>query len=202
MTHTIYFLFWVKFSQNINIPIIIGLIELFACYVNSLDGCTSRFLNKGAIVLEGEVKQDGSRSNAWRLSSVQQIEEVKCILRIIPVWASGIISFVAIVQQSTFTISQALKMDRHLGPKFQIPPGSLIIISMVTLGLWVPIYDWLVVPALRKITKVETGITLLQRMGIGLVFSILSMVVAGLVERMRRASAISHGNVEILSFKI
>lgn len=66
----------------------------------------------------------------------------------------------------------------------------MAVISMITIGLWLPFYDRLLVPALRKITGHEGGITLLQRIGIGIVFSILSMVVAGLVERVRRASAI------------
>ncbi|KAA8533026.1 hypothetical protein F0562_032857 [Nyssa sinensis] len=83
-------------------------------------------------------------------------------------------------------------MNRHLGPHFQIPPGSLAVISMITIGLWVPFYDRVAVPALRRSTKLEGGITLLQRIGIGIVFSILSMVVAGLIERMRRDSALSN----------
>ncbi|XP_028085692.1 protein NRT1/ PTR FAMILY 2.13 [Camellia sinensis] len=155
-----------------------------------------RFLNKAAIELDGEVNPDGSRSNPWRLCSIQQIEEVKCLLKVIPIWASGIICFIAMAQQGTFTMSQALKTDRHLGPHFQIPPGTLGVISMITIGLWVPFYDRILVPALRKITRIESGITLLQRIGIGIVFSILAMVVAGLVERVRRASAISHGRAD------
>ncbi|XP_057776108.1 protein NRT1/ PTR FAMILY 2.13-like [Salvia miltiorrhiza] len=83
-------------------------------------------------------------------------------------------------------------MDRHLGPNFQIPGGSLGVISMITVALWIPVYDRVVVPSVKKVTKVEGGITLLQRMGIGLVFSILLIVVSGLVERMRRASALAH----------
>ena len=149
-----------------------------------------RWLNKAAVILEGEKDANGCPSNQWRLCSIQQVEEVKCLLKIIPVWASGIICFTAISQQVTFTVSQALKMDRHLGPKFQIPAGSLMVISMLTVGIWVPFYDRILVPALQKITKHEGGITLLQRMGIGIVFSILSMVVSGFVERERRASAI------------
>ncbi|KAJ9709183.1 hypothetical protein PVL29_000915 [Vitis rotundifolia] len=149
-----------------------------------------RWLNKAAVILEGEKDANGCPSNQWRLCSIQQVEEVKCLIKIIPVWASGIICFTAMSQQGTFTVSQALKMDRHLGPKFQIPPGSLIVISMLTVGIWIPFYDRILVPALQKITKHEGGITLLQRMGIGIVFSILSMVVAGLFERERRASAI------------
>ncbi|XP_057811075.1 protein NRT1/ PTR FAMILY 2.13-like [Salvia miltiorrhiza] len=151
-----------------------------------------RFFNKAALITEGDIGVDGSNSNPWRLCNVQKVEETKCLFKIIPIWASGIIYFTAIVQQSTFILSQALTMDRHLGPNFQIPGGSLGVISMITVALWIPVYDRVVVPSVRKVTKVEGGITLLQRMGIGLVFSILSMVVSGLVERMRRASALAH----------
>ncbi|KAI3516377.1 hypothetical protein L1887_15292 [Cichorium endivia] len=151
-----------------------------------------RFLNKAAIILDDEITSDGSRVSPWRLASIQQIEEVKCLLKVTPILVSGIICFVSIAQQGTFTISQALKMDRHLGPHFQIPPGSLVVFSMITIGIWLPFYDRILVPSLRKITKVETGITLLQRIGIGVVFSILSMVVAAMVEKMRRDSANNH----------
>lgn len=153
-----------------------------------------RFLNKAALIMEGEVNPDGSRVNKWRLSSIQTIEEIKCLLRIIPIWASGIICLTAIVQQATFTVSQALKMDRHLGPHFEIPSGSMIVISFITVGIVIPIYDTVFVPFMRKRTKIESGITLLQRMGIGFVFSVLAMFVAGLVEPKRRASAVKHGS--------
>ncbi|KAL8121134.1 hypothetical protein AgCh_018049 [Apium graveolens] len=151
-----------------------------------------RFLNKAAIILDGDVKADGSKANAWKLCSVQQIEEVKCLINIIPVWASGIICFLAFSQQGTFTVSQALKMDRQLSPKFQIPAGSLAVISMITIGLWVPLYDRVIVPSIRKVTKLEGGITNLQRIGIGILFSALSMVASGICEKMRRDSAIAH----------
>ncbi|XP_021908399.1 protein NRT1/ PTR FAMILY 2.13-like [Carica papaya] len=154
-----------------------------------------RFLNKAAMIVEGdELKPDGSPANKWRLTSIQNVEEVKCLIKIIPIWASGIISFTAMSQQGTFIVSQAMNMDRHLGHNFQIPPGSISIISMITVGIWLPFYDRFMVPALRKLTKHEGGITLLQRIGIGIVFSVLAMVVAGLVEKERRAAAISHPN--------
>ncbi|KAJ4840240.1 hypothetical protein Tsubulata_033899 [Turnera subulata] len=150
-----------------------------------------RFLNKAAVIEENDLKPDGFPASEWRLCSIQQIEEVKCLIKIVPVWAAGIISFTSMAQQGTFTVSQALIMDRHLGPRFQIPAASMSVISMLTIGIWLPFYDRILVPALRKITKHEGGITLLQRIGIGIVFSVLSMVVAGLIERDRRASAVS-----------
>ncbi|KAI4314225.1 hypothetical protein L6164_027158 [Bauhinia variegata] len=153
-----------------------------------------RKLNKAAMIMEGELNPDGSRVNPWGLASIQQVEEVKCLVRIFPIWAAGILSLTSMSQQGTFTISQAMKMDRHLGPRFQIPAGSITVISFLTIGIFVPFYDRILVPALRKITKHEGGITLLQRIGIGMVFSILSMVVAGLVEKVRRDSANSNPN--------
>ena len=144
--------------------------------------------------MEGDLGQDGSRVNQWKLASIQQVEEVKCLARMLPIMVTAIPPIISIIQQGTFTISQAMKMDRHLGPKFQIPAGSLGVISFMTIALWVPFYDRVLVPILRKMTKQEGGITLLLRIGIGMVFSILAMVVAGLVEKVRRDSANSHPN--------
>ncbi|XP_020246369.1 protein NRT1/ PTR FAMILY 2.13-like isoform X2 [Asparagus officinalis] len=158
-----------------------------------------RSLNKAAVVCDGELNPEGNPVNPWRLCSVQQIEEVKCLIRIIPIWASGITCFVALVQQFTFAILQALTMDRHLGPHFQIPAGSLATISMLALTLFIPVYDRILIPIVRRFTKIESGITLLQRQGVGIFISVLSMIVAALIEQKRRISAVSHGGTSPLS---
>lgn len=146
-------------------------------------------MNKAALILEGDLNSEGIIVNKWKLASIQQVEEVKCLARIFPIWATGILSLTSIAQQGTFTVLQALKMDRHIGPKFQIPAGSMSVISLITVALCLPFYDRFLVPTLRKITNHEGGITLLQRIGIGMVFSILSMIVAGFVEKVRRDSS-------------
>ncbi|KAF8088262.1 hypothetical protein N665_0547s0012 [Sinapis alba] len=153
-----------------------------------------RFLDKAAIIKEGDLTPEGVPANKWRLCSIQEVEEVKCLIRIVPVWSAGIISLTAMSQQGTFTVSQALKMDRHMGPKFEVPAGSLSVISLLTLGIFLPIYDQVLVPLLRRITGHKSGITLLQRIGTGIVFAILSMIVAGLVERERRTRSIEAGD--------
>lgn len=141
------------------------------------------------------MKEDGTPANSWRLCSVQQIEEAKCLIRILPIWPAGLACFVALSQQWTFVVLQCLKMDRHVGPRFQIPSASVPIVALLALTLFIPIYDQLFVPLARRITGMESGITLLQRQGAGIVIAALSMVVAGLVERMRRDSAVAHGGV-------
>ncbi|KAL0911553.1 hypothetical protein M5K25_019702 [Dendrobium thyrsiflorum] len=146
-----------------------------------------RFLNKAAIKLAGEVNDGGEPANPWNLCSVQMVEQVKLLIRIIPIWASGIIFFISISQQWTFSVLQSLTMDRHLGSGgFQVPAASVGIISLVALTLFIPVYDRVLVPVLGRITGQETGLSLLQRQGVGLFVSAVSMVVAGVVEGMRR----------------
>jgi len=154
-----------------------------------------RFLNKGAIMLDGDINDDGSARNSWELCSIQQIEEAKCLIRLVPISFSGILCFVAMAQQFTFIVLQAFTMDCHLGPHFEIPAGSVSSISLIALTVFIPIYDQLMVPLARKLTGLEGGITVLQRQGVGLALSPISMVVAGLVEHKRRDSALSNGGI-------
>ncbi|KAJ1386016.1 Proton-dependent oligopeptide transporter family [Sesbania bispinosa] len=153
-----------------------------------------RCLNKAAMIQDNEFNAEGSVTNSWRLCSIQQVEEVKCLIKIIPIWASGILALIPMTQQGTFPITQALKMDRHLGQNFEIPAASMGIVALITIGIWLPFYDLFVQNALAKITKREEGLTSLQKIVIGNIFSVLTMVSAGLVEWRRRVIAISHGS--------
>lgn len=147
-----------------------------------------RFLDKAAIVTpEDQIKSDGSAANQWNLCSLQQVEEAKCVVRVIPIWAAAIVYHVGIIQQQQFVVFQALQSDRHLGnSNFQIPAATYTIFSMLSLTLWLPIYDRIVVPLLRRLTGKEGGITILQRMGIGIFLIVLSSLVSAFIEERRR----------------
>ncbi|KAF5725329.1 protein NRT1/ PTR FAMILY 2.11-like [Tripterygium wilfordii] len=152
-----------------------------------------QFLDKAAIVTnEDKINLDGSAANPWRLCSTQQVEEVKCLLRILPIWASAMIYHVGLIQQQTFAVLQSLQSDRQLGhTSFEVPAASYTVFTMLTLTIWIPIYDRIIVPFLQKLTGKEGGFTLLQRMGIGIVLSILCMIVSALVEEERRTTALT-----------
>lgn len=158
-----------------------------------------RFLDKASIITnEDEIKSNGSAANPWRLCSIQQVEEVKCLMRVIPIWASAIIFHVAIAQQQTYAVFQAMQSDRHLGNHgFEIPAASYSVFTMIALTIWIPIYDRIIVPSLRKITGKEGGITQLQRMGIGIVISVISIIVSALVEERRRNLALTRPTLGI-----
>ncbi|XP_024971156.1 protein NRT1/ PTR FAMILY 2.10-like isoform X1 [Cynara cardunculus var. scolymus] len=147
-----------------------------------------RFLNKAAIKTENDkINPDGSSGNRWTLCSIQQVEEVKCVIRTVPIWLACIIYNVSLHQMQTYTVFQALQSDRRLGSgTFQIPAASYTVFQMLALTVWIPIYDRLLVPCLRKITNKKQGISVLQRIGVGAGIAILTMLVAALVETKRR----------------
>jgi peptide/histidine transporter 3/4 len=153
----------------------------------------NRFLDKAAIMTpQDQINPNGSASNPWNLCSMQQVEEVKCLLRVLPIWVSAVFYYVVIVQQHTILVFQALLSDRRIGQsEFMIPGASYYVFLMISVAIWLPIYDRKVVPFLQRITRKEGGITLLQRMGIGIFFSILSMLVSATVEERRRTLALT-----------
>ncbi|KAM7471378.1 hypothetical protein LguiA_009561 [Lonicera macranthoides] len=151
-----------------------------------------RFLDKAAIItLEDKINTDGSMVDPWRLCSIQQVEEVKCLLRLVPIWIAGLMFQVAVVQQQNYVVFQALQSDRRLSTShtFKIPAATYNVFSMMSLTFWLPIYDRIIIPFFRKHTKKEDGVTLLQRMGTGIVLAILAMILSGIVEKERRGIA-------------
>uniref|UniRef100_A0A0E0KWA0 Major facilitator superfamily (MFS) profile domain-containing protein n=1 Tax=Oryza punctata TaxID=4537 RepID=A0A0E0KWA0_ORYPU len=93
----------------------------------------------------------------------------------------------------------ALTMDLHMGKRFTIPPVSIAAIFNLAIVLFVPVYDLIIARAAQRVTKVEGGITVLQRQGVGLAISGMALVVAAVVERRRRASALDNGGTSPLS---
>ncbi|GAV88463.1 PTR2 domain-containing protein [Cephalotus follicularis] len=151
-----------------------------------------RFLDKAAILApQDQINPDGSPAHPWKLCSMQQVEEVKCLMRVLPIWTAAIIYFIAIVQQNTYAIFQAQQTDRRIGrSSFMIPAASYVVFLMLSMSIFIPIYDRIIVPFLRRITKKEGGITILQRMGIGIFLSVVTMLVSAVVEERRRTIAL------------
>nr|GMD92341.1 protein NRT1/ PTR FAMILY 8.3-like [Ipomoea batatas] len=119
--------------------------------------------------------------NAWRLCTVTQVEELKILIRMFPIWATGIVFSAVYAQMSTMFVEQGTMMDTSIG-SFNIPAASLSSFDVISVIVWVPIYDAILVPIARKLTGKERGFSELQRMGIGLFLSILCMSAAALVE--------------------
>ncbi|XP_074577908.1 protein NRT1/ PTR FAMILY 1.1-like [Curcuma longa] len=152
-----------------------------------------RFLNKACVIRnpEKDLNPDGTTADPWRLCTVEQVEMLKAVVRVLPIWSTGII--LAIIINPSFPVLQARTMDRHMGPHFQVPAASLVVFSVVTLTLWVAVYDRLLVAPIARLTGKPRGLGLKQRMGIGLVLSSIATAVMAITEHIRRRTAIEQG---------
>ncbi|CAI9114153.1 OLC1v1014808C1 [Oldenlandia corymbosa var. corymbosa] len=154
-----------------------------------------RFLNKACIIRSIEdVTSFGVATNPWRLCTVKQVEELKALIKVIPLWSTGIMMSIN-TSQSTVSLIQANTMDRHIISSFQIPPGSISMFLILTVTIWVLLYDRAILPLASKIRGKPVKFGTKSRMGAGLFFSALAMTVAGFVEHIRRQKAIDQGLV-------
>ncbi|KAL7118395.1 hypothetical protein ACP275_03G133800 [Erythranthe tilingii] len=144
-----------------------------------------KFLDKACI----KIQNNGmTRESPWRLCSVSQVEQVKVLLSVVPIFACTILFNTILAQLQTFSVQQGTYMNTHLTRDFQIPPASLQAIPYMMLIFVVPLYETAFVPLARRFTQRDSGISSLQRVGTGLFIATFSMVAAAIVEHKRRNS--------------
>ncbi|TVU25134.1 hypothetical protein EJB05_27615 [Eragrostis curvula] len=121
--------------------------------------------------------------------------EAKCVLRLLPIWASSLAYGVVYAQIMTLFNKQGRTLDRRL-LNMELPPAALQALGPLSILLFVPLYDRALVPALRRATGNPSGLSMLQRVGTGMATSLAAVSVAALVEGRRLATAREHGLVD------
>ncbi|XP_030447506.1 protein NRT1/ PTR FAMILY 8.1-like [Syzygium oleosum] len=150
------------------------------------------FFDKAAV--ETQTDHIKEPVNPWRLCTITQVEELKAIIRLLPVWATGIVFATVYNQMGTLFVLQGSTMDPYVGnSSFKIPAASLSIFDTLSVLFWVPVYDRIIVPVARRFTGHKSGLTQLQRMGIGLFISIFAMISAAILEVVRLKMVRRHG---------
>ncbi|CAH2066867.1 unnamed protein product [Thlaspi arvense] len=154
---------------------------------NTSQGSTEslRFLNKALLAPTVE--------NAC---SVSDVKDATALVRLIPVWFTTLFYAIPYAQYMTFFTKQGVTMERTLLPGVKISPASLQVLIGISIVVFVPIYDRVLVPVSRSITKEPCGITTLKRIGTGMVLATLTMAVAALVETKRLETAKEHGLID------
>ncbi|KAE9621377.1 hypothetical protein Lal_00032106 [Lupinus albus] len=154
-----------------------------------------RFLNKACFIKDPEkdIAPDGSASCPWSLCSIDQVEELKAIVKVFPMWSTGILMSLNI--GGSFGLLQAKSLNRHITSNFEVPAGSLSVIMIFTIFVWIALYDRVVIPLASKLRGKPVRISAKRRIGIGLFFSFLHLVTAAIVETKRRKRAIKEGYV-------
>ncbi|XP_071731465.1 protein NRT1/ PTR FAMILY 4.5-like isoform X2 [Rutidosis leptorrhynchoides] len=154
-----------------------------------------KYLDKAAIIRSTLDASELRPAGSWKLCTVTQVEELKTLLRMLPIIMSTIFMNTCLSQLQTFTVQQSTTMDRNL-LGFQFPGPSIPVIPLLIMSILIPLYDRILVPFVRKFTGIPTGIRHLQRIGVGLVLSAISMAVAGVVETHRKSVAINNNMVD------
>ncbi|KAK9742412.1 hypothetical protein RND81_03G170900 [Saponaria officinalis] len=155
-----------------------------------------RFFDKAAIIEDNDPINNGAirkneQINPWRLASVTQVEELKLIINMVPIWLTCLVFGIGISQGTTFFIKQGSVMNRRISKHFEIPAASLFIMTAIGMMVTVCVYDKVLLPYLRRSTGNERGISILTRMGIGMVILIIATIVSALVENKRLTSELN-----------
>uniref|UniRef100_I1Q535 Major facilitator superfamily (MFS) profile domain-containing protein n=1 Tax=Oryza glaberrima TaxID=4538 RepID=I1Q535_ORYGL len=149
-----------------------------------------RFFDKAAVVTASD---EEAPRNPWRLCVVTQVEELKILVRMLPLWACVAFYYTATAQANSTFVEQGMAMDTRVG-SFHVPPASLATFQIITTIVLIPLYDRAFVPAARRLTGREKGISDLLRIGGGLAMAALAMAAAALVETKRARAA--HAGME------
>ncbi|GLC42322.1 hypothetical protein PLESTB_000659700 [Pleodorina starrii] len=129
----------------------------------------------------------------------QQVEEVKMVLRLMPVFFTTMLYWTIYTQMGSFFVQQGNLMARDVvlpsfsgsgsgsgsSWTFHVPSASMSLFNTLSIIVLIPVYDKLLEPA---ITRIRGKITLLQRIGWGMVLAVVSMLVAAWVEWYRLRS--------------
>ncbi|XP_051121106.1 protein NRT1/ PTR FAMILY 5.8-like [Andrographis paniculata] len=143
--------------------------------------------------LQQNEEQDEESSSASSLSKAGGGHEeplhakkaATIVLRLLPVWIM-LLPFAVIFQQpATFFTKQGMTMRRNIGSRFKIPPAALQSSITISIILLMPLYDTVFIPVVRVLTRHEKGISVMQRMGVGMFLSIIAMIIAAITERTR-----------------
>lgn len=146
-----------------------------------------RFLDKAAL----QLKQDGPNPSQWNLCTVTQVEEVKILIKLIPIPACTIMLNVILTEFLTLSVQQAYTLNTHLG-KLKLPVTCMPVFPGLSVFLILALYYQTFVPLFKRITGHPHGASQLQRIGIGLGVSILSVAWAAIFEKYRRNYAIKN----------
>ncbi|CAK7344809.1 unnamed protein product [Dovyalis caffra] len=149
-----------------------------------------RFLNKALVARDGSLEDQKG-------CSVKDVEDTKALLKLVPIWITSLAYAIVFAQTTTLFTKQGATMDRTIVSSFKVPAASLQTFIGFAIIIFIPVYDRIIVPIARGLTQKPSGITMLERMGTGMVFSAISMATAALVEMKRLETAKEHGLVDL-----
>ncbi|XP_067054797.1 solute carrier family 15 member 4-like [Acropora muricata] len=125
---------------------------------------------------------DKAKSKNGGTFTETEVEDVKSLLRVIPVFLLFVVYWAVYSQMSTTFLIQGTYMRRKFS-SFSVPSASLSIFDIIAVLAIIPVMDYIVYPLVQRC---GISFTPLRRIGVGFLMAAAAMMVAGFVEIKRR----------------
>ncbi|KAG5041661.1 hypothetical protein JHK85_014137 [Glycine max] len=106
----------------------------------------TKFLNKACIIKnrEKDLAYDGRPIDPWSQCTVRQVEELKAIIRVLPIWSTGIILATTVSQQSFFIVQtvpfwpkeRIFTVKQRMGIGLLISCFAIIVVNIVAVSIF------------------------------------------------------------------
>ncbi|XP_067054786.1 solute carrier family 15 member 4-like [Acropora muricata] len=125
---------------------------------------------------------DKAKSKNGGTFTETEVEDVKSLLRVIPVFLLFVVYWAVYSQMSTTFVIQGTYMRLKFS-SFSVPSASLSLFDIIAVLAIIPVMDYIVYPLLQRC---GISFTPLRRIGVGFLMAAAAMIVAGFVEIKRR----------------
>lgn len=133
---------------------------------------------------------DRAKESFGGIWSDQRVEDVKAVVGIAPIFLTFILYWTIYGQGQTSYLLQGSFMKLKLSDHFTMPAASLYLFEITMLLILIPVVDRIIYPMLRHF---GVDFTPLKKMGVGMLFAMGSVIVAGLMEIQRKRFIATHG---------
>ncbi|KAI3823203.1 hypothetical protein L1987_04636 [Smallanthus sonchifolius] len=111
-------------------------------------------LDKAVVVTENDLS---GPQNHWRLCTVTQVEEAKCVIRMLPIWLCTIIYSVIFTQMASLFVEQAAAMNSHIGT-VRLSAASMSVFDILSVLTCTLIYRKVLVPLAGRLCGNPKGL--------------------------------------------
>lgn len=133
---------------------------------------------------------DRAKESFGGIWSDQRVEDVKAVVGIAPIFLTFILYWTIYGQGQTSYLLQGSFMKLKLSDHFTMPAASLYLFEITMLLILIPVVDRIIYPMLHHF---GVDFTPLKKMGVGMLFAMGSVIVAGLMEIQRKRFIATHG---------
>ncbi|XP_062089609.1 protein NRT1/ PTR FAMILY 2.7-like [Humulus lupulus] len=142
-----------------------------------------RFLNRACLKAENDEQIDSVHTKSWKLCTVEEVEDLKRVFRLIPLWSTDILLTTTIAMFNSLSTIQALAMDRQVVGSIKIPAGTFLAFTLVTTAISIFIVDRYLLNKWQNLRG--RALSPFQRIGIRHIINIIGIVEIGTTEAKR-----------------